>query len=81
MEEAITCHRQARPHGHPDLSSSLTKLANAVFTHFEQLGKMEDLEAAIICHGQALALRPHGHPNHSFCLIDLANAMTLSGQL
>ena len=84
LEEAITCHRQAlalRPHGHPDLSSSLTNLVNAVFPRFEQLGKMEDLEAAIICHGQALALRPHGHPDRSFCLIDLANAMTLSGQL
>jgi tetratricopeptide (TPR) repeat protein len=61
LEEAITCHREAlalRPHGHPDRSSSLNNLANAVSTRFEQLGRMEDLEEAITCHREALASLP-----------------------
>jgi hypothetical protein len=37
---------------------------------------MEDLEEAITCHRQALALRPHGHPNRSDSLNNLANAVS-----
>jgi hypothetical protein len=53
----------------------LNNLASAVSTRFEQLGGMEDLEEAITCHRQALALRPHGHPNRSSSLNNLANAV------
>jgi tetratricopeptide (TPR) repeat protein len=60
----------------PDRSSSLNNLANAVSTRFEQLGRMEDLEEAITCHREALALRPHGHPYRSSSLSNLANAMS-----
>jgi hypothetical protein len=45
--EAITYHRQALnlcPPGHPDHSTSLHNLANAVKTRFEQLGSTGDLE-------------------------------------
>lgn len=35
------------PSGHPDCSSSLNNLVNAVRTCFEQLGQMEDLEESI----------------------------------
>jgi tetratricopeptide (TPR) repeat protein len=82
LEEAITCLRQAlalRPHGHPNLSSSLNNLGCVVFDRFKRLGslgKMEDLEEAIICHRQALDLRVHGHPNRSSSLINLANALS-----
>ena len=72
MEEAVTCHRQAlalRRHGHPNRSSSLYNLADAVSTRFEQLGGMEDLEEAITCHHQALA---HGNPKRSSSLDSLA---------
>jgi hypothetical protein len=62
-------------HGHPDRSSSLNNLATAVSTRFEQLGRVDDLEEAIICHRQALALRPHGHPNHPTSLNNLATAV------
>ena len=37
---------------------------------------MEDLEEAIICHRQALALRVHSHPNRSSSLNNLANAFS-----
>jgi tetratricopeptide (TPR) repeat protein len=37
---------------------------------------MEDLEEAITCHRQALALQPHGHPNRSGSLNNLANAVS-----
>ena len=70
MEEGIACHCQAldfRPHSHPNRSSSLNNLGNAVCTRYIQLGRMEDLEEVIKCYRQALALRvfPHSHPNHS----------------
>ena len=38
---------------------------------------MEDLEEAITCHRQALALRPHGHPDRSSSLNNLANAVSI----
>ena len=68
LEEAISLHRQAltlRARGHPDRSSSLNNLANAMTTRFAQLGGMNDLEEAITFHRQALALRAHGHPDRS----------------
>ena len=37
---------------------------------------MEDLEEAITCHRQALALLPHGHHNRSMALNNLANAVS-----
>ena len=77
IEEAITCHRQVhtvRHDGHPNRSSSLDNLANAVSTRGKQLGKMEDLEEAITCLRQALVLRLHGHPDRSFSLNNLAIA-------
>ena len=39
-----------------------------MFTRFEQLRRMEDLEEPITCHHNTLALRPHGHPNRSSSL-------------
>src|SRR5260370_37459654 len=38
---------------------------------------MEDLEEAIRCHHEALALRPHGHPDRSSSLINLASAVSI----
>ena len=43
LEEAITCYRQALslfPQGNPDRSYSLSDLAGALLTRFEQLGGM-----------------------------------------
>ena len=42
-------------------------------TRFEHLGRIDDLENAITCHRQALALRPHGHPYRSFSFNNLAS--------
>ena len=36
---------------------------------------MEDLEEAIICHHQILALRPHDYPDRSDSLLNLAEAL------
>jgi CHAT domain-containing protein len=47
LEERSTSHREALtlcPPGHPDRSSSLNNLANALSAHFEQLCRIEDLE-------------------------------------
>jgi len=65
LEEATRCHREAlnlRPHGHPDRSSSLNNLANALSTRFEQLGGMKDSDEAIGCHREALLMAPMAHP-------------------
>ena len=78
LEEAITCHRQGlalRPHRHPDRPGSLSNLAVAVSTRFEQSGRMQDLEEAIKCHRQALALEPHGHFRRSYLLDNIVNAV------
>ena len=55
--------------------SYIVNLADAMSTRFQQLERMEDLEEAITCLRQAVALRPHGHPNRSFSLIILASVM------
>jgi tetratricopeptide (TPR) repeat protein len=80
LEEGITCHREAValcPRSHPNRPCSLNNLANAMFTRFEQLGRMEDLEEAVTCHREALSLRPHGHPDRSYSLGNLANAVSI----
>jgi hypothetical protein len=79
LEEAITCHRQALVHSPtsstcspiswPSFVSSLNNLASAVSTRFQQLGGIEDLEEAITCHRQSLAL----NPNRSLSLNNLAS--------
>jgi hypothetical protein len=81
LEDAISSHREAltlHPPGHPDRSSSLNNLANALQTRFEQLGRVEDLEDAISSHREALTLRPPGHPDRSSSLNNLANALLLA---
>src|SRR5258705_9009977 len=47
-----------------------------MFYRFQQLGKINDLEEAITCHREVLALRPHGHPGRSMSLNNLANALS-----
>jgi tetratricopeptide (TPR) repeat protein/CHAT domain-containing protein len=75
LEATISSHREAltlSPIGHPNRSHSLYKLANALYTRFEQSGRMEDLEDAITFHNEALTLRPLGHPDRSDSLNNLA---------
>ncbi|KAJ7834472.1 hypothetical protein B0H14DRAFT_2590895 [Mycena olivaceomarginata] len=79
LEESIAFHRQAlelRPGSHPDRSSSLNNLANALSTRFRQTGQLADLEESIAFHRQALELRPGSHPDQSSSLNDLANALS-----
>ncbi|KAH8105748.1 CHAT domain-containing protein [Phellopilus nigrolimitatus] len=78
VEESIANLRDALdlcPPGHPDRSASLYDLANAVFTRFEQSGRMDDLEESIVLNRDALELRPPGHPLRSSSLNNLANAV------
>jgi len=79
LEAVITSCRETLtlcPPGHPDHSSSLNDLANALFTRFQQSGRMEDLEDAIIYYRQALTLCPPSHPNRPTSLINFANALS-----
>ena len=49
-------------------------------SRYKQLARIGDLEEAITCHRQAIALRPHGHPNLSDSLNNLANAVSIRFQ-
>ena len=55
-------------------SASLNNLATAVSARFEKLGRLEDLEEAITCYHQALALRPNGL-DRSSSLVNISNAV------
>ncbi|KAH8117694.1 CHAT domain-containing protein [Phellopilus nigrolimitatus] len=77
-EESITHHRNALemcPPGNPHRSGFLNKLAEAMWTRFEQTGRMEDLEESIVLNRDALDLCPPGHPDRSSPLNNLAVAM------
>ena len=79
LEAVITSCRETLtlcPPGHPDHSSSLNDLANALFTRFQQSSRMEDLEDAITYYRQALTLCPPSHPNRLSSLLNFANALS-----
>jgi tetratricopeptide (TPR) repeat protein len=83
LAEAIELQRQAldlRTPGHPDRSTSLHNLANAVRTRFEQYGDLESLAEAVELHRQALVLRPQGDPDRASSLSNLANALLTRSQ-
>ncbi|KAI0043489.1 hypothetical protein FA95DRAFT_1498558 [Auriscalpium vulgare] len=63
------------PLGHFNRTLSLNNLANALSTHFGQLGKLQDLEEAIALHRETSSLMPVGHPGHSSSLDNLATAL------
>ncbi|PPR00666.1 LOW QUALITY PROTEIN: hypothetical protein CVT26_012323 [Gymnopilus dilepis] len=67
-----------RQSGHPDRAGSLSNLAIALQTSFEQSGSQKDLEEAILKQYAALELRSRGHPDHSLSLNNLANALYIS---
>jgi len=78
LEGAISLHREAltlRPLGHPERLMSLNNLASALFTRFNQSGKMDDLDDSISAHRQALSLLPLDHPDRAMSLNSLANAL------
>jgi tetratricopeptide (TPR) repeat protein len=78
LEESIGFYRQAlelSPGSHPDRSSPLNNLANALSTRFKQNGDMDDLEESIRSHREILGLFPRSHPNRSISLNNLANAL------
>jgi len=60
------------PHHH----TFLNNLGATVFIRFQQSGRMEDMEEAITCHREALALCPRGHPNRAASLNNFANAVS-----
>jgi tetratricopeptide (TPR) repeat protein len=78
LNEAIFLYRQAlklRLPPHPNQSSSLNNLANALWAKFEQGGEQSDLDEAIFLHRQALELFLPPHPSRSSSLNNLASAL------
>jgi CHAT domain-containing protein len=78
LDEAITYHRAAltlRPPGHPDCSTSLNNLANAVLTRYHRSGRTKDLNEGVTYQRQALSLCPPSHLLRSMFLNNLANAI------
>ena len=64
-----------RPALHSRRSDSLSNLASALFTRFEQVGQLVDLEEAISLFMESLMLRPASHPRRSDSLTNLASAI------
>ena len=62
------------PDGHPDKPGHLSNLGNSLFTCFECLGELSDLEGTISRHRVAVDLSPHGHPNNPTCLNNLGGS-------
>ncbi|KAF8552352.1 hypothetical protein OG21DRAFT_1416340 [Imleria badia] len=59
------------PHGHPDEPSHLRNLGNSLFSRFERLGELSDLEDAISRFRDAIGLISHGHPEEPTYLNNL----------
>ncbi|KAJ2925972.1 hypothetical protein H1R20_g11119, partial [Candolleomyces eurysporus] len=78
LTEAISLHREAlelQPSPHPNRSSSLYNLGNALLDRHRRTGNIADLEEAISLHREALELRPSPHPDRSDSLNNLGNAL------
>ncbi|KIJ90397.1 hypothetical protein K443DRAFT_549293, partial [Laccaria amethystina LaAM-08-1] len=76
LDEEITAFRHGlEPGPHPDRSTSLNNLANALQDRFERRGAPNDLDEAMSLHREALLLRPAPHPDRSTSLNNLANAL------
>ncbi|KZP33696.1 hypothetical protein FIBSPDRAFT_773488 [Athelia psychrophila] len=77
MESVAHCRSALKRHplGHPNRSTSLDNLANALKARFDHTGQMADLEEAVIHHRSGLELRPPGHPNRVVSLNNLAAAL------
>jgi tetratricopeptide (TPR) repeat protein len=79
LAEAIDLYRQAlvlRPLRHLNRSITLSNLASALITQFEQLRDLESLAEAIDLYRQALDLHPLEHPKRFTLLENLATALT-----
>ena len=63
------------PAPHPDRSSPLNNLANALRTRFDQSGQREDLDEAISFHREVLELLPALHHIRSCSLNNVATAL------
>ena len=50
-------------------------LADILYTRFEELGQMSDLEEALSLYRDALELRPQGHPDRALSLGNIANCI------
>ncbi|KAF8439106.1 hypothetical protein L210DRAFT_66607, partial [Boletus edulis BED1] len=50
---------------HRDRWVALNKIASCLFTRYKQLGRVVDLDEAIVLDREALELRPQGHPDRS----------------
>ncbi|KAG8886291.1 hypothetical protein FRB98_001353 [Tulasnella sp. 332] len=78
LEEACSWVREAL---NIDLGSTrpffLNTLATTLQLRFEQYSNRADLDEAICCHTEALALRPQGNPLRSTSVINLAIALLI----
>ncbi|KAG2005666.1 mucin-like protein 1 [Coprinopsis cinerea AmutBmut pab1-1] len=78
LGEAIRLYREAlelRPAPHPDRSSSLINLANALLMRFAQIGTMSNIEQAIQLFREALELTPTSHARRHYALYGLGRSL------
>ena len=80
MDDAIIYYQSGLdlcPPGHPGRASSLSNLANALQTRFDQFGNLSDLNEAIFNHRGTLDLTEPAHPYRAACLTAVANALLI----
>ncbi|TFK22228.1 hypothetical protein FA15DRAFT_681771 [Coprinopsis marcescibilis] len=65
----------SEPSPHPNRSSSLNNLANALSTRFSKEGNIDDLDQCVSLYRESLDLMPAPHPSRSSCLNNLAVAL------
>ncbi|KAF8123155.1 CHAT domain-containing protein [Boletus edulis] len=61
----LGCHAYAPPYGFSDRPHMLHKLSVALWSRFQRLGKLSDLELAISTLRNIIGLTPHGHPDQA----------------
>ncbi|RXW16055.1 hypothetical protein EST38_g9799 [Candolleomyces aberdarensis] len=78
FEEAVSAFRRAlelRPAPHPDRSSTLAYLGDALWSFRDGDGDIDALNEGIQHHRDALALRPPPHPDRPASLLGLGGAL------
>jgi hypothetical protein len=66
---------QLTPDGHPNKPSRLTNLGNSLWSRFEQLGDLKDINTSVVVKENAVHLIPDGHPDKPCLLNNFGNSL------
>ncbi|WP_190085468.1 CHAT domain-containing protein [Streptomyces longisporoflavus] len=80
LEEALRQLRHAEglmPPGHPDRPTALDDLGLVLVARYQQSGKPEELNEAVLAHRESVALTREGHGSLGLRLLNLGTALNL----